>query len=41
MENVTGEPFPEADSQAMEEIEREFKGKDFHVAIRDGLYLCK
>lgn len=41
MENVIGEPFPEPNPQVIEEIERDFKGKDFHVSLKDGLYLCK
>ena len=41
MESVTGEQFPEADPEMMNEIDKDIKGKEFHVALKDGVYLLK
>ena len=41
MESVTGEQFPEADPEVMNEIDKDIKGKEFHVALKDGVYLLK
>ena len=41
MESVTGEQFPEADPEVMNEIDKDIKGKEFHVALKNGVYLLK
>ena len=41
MEMVIKEPFPMPSEEEMDEIKRDFKGKEFYLALKDGLYLCK
>lgn len=41
MEAVTGEPFPYCTQEELLEIDRDFPGKEFHLALKNGVYLCK
>uniref|UniRef100_A0A1X7UP59 Calponin-homology (CH) domain-containing protein n=1 Tax=Amphimedon queenslandica TaxID=400682 RepID=A0A1X7UP59_AMPQE len=41
MEAITGEPFPECSPEELDEIERDFPGKEFYLALHNGIYLCK